>query len=168
MNPAWRTRTVVGICRKMLDERDFSTLPILADALEEAGCDDTEILIGCREVFRHEDDKERLVNLIYSVSTEEAVRRIEKFAEYLGPGGYPDGLDPLDYRTLVGTARKYAKGEDDAPFGRGSMNWSNETMDGEGQKTHQQFWKDFQLVTGIDPPKERGFDYPESFFDCAC
>jgi hypothetical protein len=45
---AWRTSTVVALARGMYRSRDFSTMPILADALEDAGCDDDEVLAHCR------------------------------------------------------------------------------------------------------------------------
>jgi hypothetical protein len=38
LDPSWRTSTVQAIARQVYEERDFPSLPILADALEEAGC----------------------------------------------------------------------------------------------------------------------------------
>jgi hypothetical protein len=32
----------------MYDRRDFSAMPILADALQDAGCEDADILDHCR------------------------------------------------------------------------------------------------------------------------
>jgi hypothetical protein len=52
-DPAWRTETVVGIARGIYDDRAFERLPILADALEEAGCDSAELLAHCREPGTH-------------------------------------------------------------------------------------------------------------------
>jgi hypothetical protein len=51
--PDWRTENTVGIAAKMYDERDFGAMPILADALEEAGCDNGDILAHCREPGVH-------------------------------------------------------------------------------------------------------------------
>lgn len=34
----WLTQTVLGIAQRIYDERDWASLPILADALEDAGC----------------------------------------------------------------------------------------------------------------------------------
>jgi len=48
LDPAWLTSTVVALARQMYESRDFETMPILADALEDAGCDDAEILNHCR------------------------------------------------------------------------------------------------------------------------
>jgi hypothetical protein len=39
-----RTPAVLGIARRAYDLRDWDALPVLADALEEAGCEDTEVL----------------------------------------------------------------------------------------------------------------------------
>ncbi|HET6575012.1 MAG TPA: hypothetical protein VFG68_15505 [Fimbriiglobus sp.] len=47
-DPSWRTSTAVGLARQMYESRDFSTMPILADALEEAGCDEPPVLAHCR------------------------------------------------------------------------------------------------------------------------
>ena len=47
-SPAWRTDTAIALARTMYDARDFSAMPVLADALQEAGCEDTSILGHCR------------------------------------------------------------------------------------------------------------------------
>ena len=39
--------------RRMYDARDFSDMPVLADALEEAGCNDADILGHCRSGGEH-------------------------------------------------------------------------------------------------------------------
>ncbi len=45
---------VLSIARRIYDERDFAGMPILADALEDAGCDNEEILKHCRIMSRLE------------------------------------------------------------------------------------------------------------------
>jgi hypothetical protein len=52
-DPAWRTTTAVGLAEQMYESRDFSAMPILADALEDAGCDDAEVLAHCRGDGQH-------------------------------------------------------------------------------------------------------------------
>jgi hypothetical protein len=47
-SPAWRTDTAVALARQMYDSRDFGAMPILADALQDAGCDSEEVLGHCR------------------------------------------------------------------------------------------------------------------------
>jgi hypothetical protein len=46
--PAWRTEAAVGIARGIFAERAFDRLPVLADALEDAGCADPDVLAHCR------------------------------------------------------------------------------------------------------------------------
>ena len=47
-SPEWRTDTAVLLARTMYDAREFSAMPILADALQDAGCDSDDILAHCR------------------------------------------------------------------------------------------------------------------------
>lgn len=44
----WNDRTVPKLAQTIYDDRRFDLLPILADALEEAGCGDADILAHCR------------------------------------------------------------------------------------------------------------------------
>jgi hypothetical protein len=46
---AWRTSTVVALAKQMYQSRDFSTMPILADALQDAGCESEVMLNHCRD-----------------------------------------------------------------------------------------------------------------------
>jgi hypothetical protein len=45
---AWRTDTVLSLARTMYDSRDFGAMPILADAIQDAECDNDIILDHCR------------------------------------------------------------------------------------------------------------------------
>jgi hypothetical protein len=47
-NPCWRTADVLGLARAIYEDRAFERLPILADALMDAGCADEQILSHCR------------------------------------------------------------------------------------------------------------------------
>jgi hypothetical protein len=49
----WQHGTPVALARAIWDERRFHDLPVLADALEEAGCTDAEILAHCRHGGMH-------------------------------------------------------------------------------------------------------------------
>lgn len=44
----WRSSTVVGLARGIHGDRAFDRLPILADALQDAGCDEQAVLNHCR------------------------------------------------------------------------------------------------------------------------
>ncbi len=47
-DPSWRSETAVALAKGIYDDRAFDRLPILADALEEAGCDAADVLNHCR------------------------------------------------------------------------------------------------------------------------
>lgn len=47
-DPSWRTDTALSLARQMYESRDFSAMPVLADALQDAGCDSDGILNHCR------------------------------------------------------------------------------------------------------------------------
>jgi len=53
LEPAWQTATVHGLAQAIYEERGFDRLPILADALEEAGCTNADILAHCRGSGSH-------------------------------------------------------------------------------------------------------------------
>ena len=50
---AWNDRTIPKIAQPIYDEGTFERLPILADALEDAGCNITDILNHCRQPGDH-------------------------------------------------------------------------------------------------------------------
>jgi hypothetical protein len=52
-HPAWRTSNVTALATSIYDERAFDRLPILADALEDVGCDNGDVLNHCREGSVH-------------------------------------------------------------------------------------------------------------------
>ncbi|WP_246523261.1 hypothetical protein [Gemmata palustris] len=45
----WRTSTAVALAAQMYEAREFGAMPILADALQDAGCDSADILDHCRD-----------------------------------------------------------------------------------------------------------------------
>ncbi len=44
----WYTEVVIGLALGIAEDKAFERMPILADALEEAGCDDCVLLDHCR------------------------------------------------------------------------------------------------------------------------
>jgi hypothetical protein len=49
----WKTEAVVGLARGVYDSRDFSAMPVLADALEDASCEHADIINHCRNAGPH-------------------------------------------------------------------------------------------------------------------
>jgi hypothetical protein len=52
-DPSWQTTNAVGLARSINESRDFAVMPVLADALEEAGCDSPDVLAHCRGETMH-------------------------------------------------------------------------------------------------------------------
>jgi hypothetical protein len=52
-DPRWRTEDALGLARGIYEDRAFDRLPLLADALMDAGCDTRDILEHCRSEGPH-------------------------------------------------------------------------------------------------------------------
>jgi hypothetical protein len=52
-DPRWRSADVVGVARGIYEERAFDRLPLLADALMDAGCADEQVIGHCRSEGPH-------------------------------------------------------------------------------------------------------------------
>jgi hypothetical protein len=50
---SWRDGTIPKLAQAVYDDRAFDRLPVLADALEDAGCDNPDILNHCRSDGPH-------------------------------------------------------------------------------------------------------------------
>ena len=48
LDPSWLTSTVVALARGIYEDRAFDRMTILADALQDAGCDSEDVLNHCR------------------------------------------------------------------------------------------------------------------------
>jgi len=49
----WQNGTIPKLAQAIYDDRAFDHLLVLADALEEAGCDNPDILTHCRQPGEH-------------------------------------------------------------------------------------------------------------------
>jgi hypothetical protein len=158
MNPHWRTTTVLALCQRMLDTRAFDALPILADALQDAGCTDTELLTRCQDPNLKPVLAERLTNLIYSDETAAAVRWLEQFARDIG---YEDEDPPTySYEAVVEIGREGATSG-------GMYFWTDSGADyfrGD-PANRREFFRNWSLVTGVEVPEE---DQENMTFACAC
>jgi hypothetical protein len=52
-DPAWRTTSVVQLAQRIYESREFFAMPVLADALQNAGCDNAAVLDHCRAPGQH-------------------------------------------------------------------------------------------------------------------
>jgi hypothetical protein len=80
LDPRCRTADVLGLARGITAERAFDRLPILADALQDAGCEDEQLLSHCRRAGADQVDS-WVVHLVLGAAGE------PRHAE---PGAAPD------------------------------------------------------------------------------
>jgi hypothetical protein len=53
LDPSWLTSTVVDLANAIYEEDAFDRLPVLAGALQEAGCNSEEMIAHCRSEGPH-------------------------------------------------------------------------------------------------------------------
>ncbi len=53
LDPAWQTTNVLALAEAVYNDRAFERMPILGDALEDAGCTSAEMLDHCRSGGEH-------------------------------------------------------------------------------------------------------------------
>jgi hypothetical protein len=72
---AWNDATVRRIAEGILADKAFGRLPVLADALIEAGCDNEELLEHCRSGNPHSGSACWAVDLLLGMACSRAARR---------------------------------------------------------------------------------------------
>lgn len=158
----WRTQSVVDLCGAMRQERDYSALPMLADALQEAGYEDEGTLTRMR-ANPGEIEAQRLVALVYSPESAAAVAKIERIAAALGDGAILELGDDynqireMNYGTLIEGANRWIDQEE------WTTQHGDETWRSDFPAYAAEFWKCFEIITGRKPE-----DDTPSFFACSC
>ena len=162
IDPKWRTQTVVDLCLAMRETQDFSAMPILADALQEADCGDETLLQFLRNPTGTYAIKAGVVGLVTSQDTEEAVLELHDF----GSNGY----DCPDYEILVNAASGHHK---ENKITGDEYGWIHSKNDGEylcfgGVDAHgdipDRFWDLVQKATGkVIHRNDRA-----KYFSCSC
>lgn len=158
MSPEWRTSVVVALCRRMLDAREFDVLPILADALEDAGCTDGELLARCRGSGLEPVQAERVVNLVYSDETAAAVRWLEQFVRNINYRDYKDEHDEVgtesdtDPHTYEYAIQVGYNGVDEGNMFFATDEGADFFRDSDDNR--REFFRNWSLVTGVPVPEE--------------
>jgi hypothetical protein len=174
----WRTTTVVGICKRIRETGDYSALPILADALQDADCDDAKVLKQLRSALKPTRAL-RLVCLIEGGKPAEAVKWMDEFVKEFSDGFYQDAQGEwvdvedeeqrnqpgvkyveefaLSYDDLMEAAETYLKEGEWCclPFDTPEVAYDASAA--------KQFWKHYETITGTKVGKRSEF-----FFHCAC
>lgn len=185
IKPEWRTPTVLQLCRAMRETDDYTAMPILADAMQDADCNDAALLARLREGPKDRLGNVTLVAVVMSDDAAAAVAWIDELTEKLGHNyGYdedavydpetddyvrPESAQPNDlmnYETIMGWAKDYLE-TGDRKTQYGAENW-RDTFPGYAER----FWECYRLITNEPADKVNdpyGYEKePGSFFSCSC
>lgn len=100
IKPEWRTATVLGLCRSMRETGEYSAMPILADALQDADCTSHELLKFLRNPSPDHYSNVSVVALVMLPEARDAIDWIEAFAEGIADP-YADDDEETDWRDCV-------------------------------------------------------------------
>lgn len=186
MKPEWRTPTVLALMAAADAAGDYSCLPALSDALEEAGCDDAELLGFLRAPGPLARWYRRVVEGTHRpLDVGAAFARLDGLAKaasvyedyHRGPDyvWYPETKDDgLDFEWLYGVC---------ARFHAGTERWDSvHTFHGRNipacftTEAVRQMWRDYETLTGTPPPDEQTWEpyldeiesNPQYPFSCSC
>lgn len=147
----WRTPTVLSMCQQMRETRDYNALPILADALEDAGYDNADMLGKLRMVSRRNakaNEAARLACLIEGGEYAEAAEWLDDLAAEMD----------VTYNALMEAADDWVlHGNYTTQYG---SQWWRDTLDSSRAPS---FWQRYEIVTGRKPESET-----DTFFSCSC
>ncbi len=169
IKPEWRTTTVTELCRSMREAQDYSALPILADALQDAGCpEDSDVLDRCRlGSVSYVDDSV----FVACVMCDEARSAVNDIASVLADVGSPHSYgwgdddervgDPLTVEEVVQTMHESLHSR----MGGYIQMGQNESYKGMDWNEDSAFWKAYRLLTGDNAQGTYG---PGCIFSCSC
>lgn len=161
----WNDGTVPNLAQTIFDGRRYDLLPILADALEEAGYPDAALPARFRTPLAPVTAV-RLLAPIVGGDLAESVKWLENLAAELGPADtYEYGEVEMTYEDLMGFAKKWVDSTanlEDRWGGtytteRGSEHWRSVMY-----RQNDKFWDHYENVTGETT------NHPEAFFSCGC
>lgn len=160
VKPEWRTADVVGLCMSMREAQDWSAMPILADALQDAGCpDDSDLLARLRRGYTTFAVSAGLVGCVMSAETEQAVENLALVWKMGGP----------NYTALVNAAAGYHdENSDPTDSNYYYTEQEDEYLHFNGTDAHGEIpanlWELIQLATGkVTPDAGR-----PKHFSCSC
>lgn len=160
IKPEWRTANVVALCMGMREAQDWGAMPILADALQDADCDNEELLTRLRATGNGYALSAGLVGCVMSAASAEAVGELVRFNRE---------HDCPDYERLVNAAT----GHHDENIDPDQPGYTYSEHDGEylrfgGDDAHGEIparlWDLVQAATGKRVPED---DRP-THFSCSC
>lgn len=155
--PEWQTAIVQALCQRMHETLDFSPMPILADALQDAGCTDEKLLLEFRKnASRLQAIKQtamRCPGEHYRARCFAASWLLGFAEEY----GLYDADELFDAAIATGPGRLLVFSGNHGDEAQGIMQHDKDTR--------EEFWRYVGVLTGEAVPKET---YETIIYACAC
>lgn len=143
IDPRWRTSTVIDMCRSLLESEEWHRLPILGDALMDAGCDSQELITACQST-KESAFAMRIAAIVLGGEHADAIKWLEQFADK-----YNFSWIEMIHAATVEGSYVVAMGHD--------LHGPSELDDGE----EDQFWQCIQTLTGKGRQEE-------NIWSCSC
>lgn len=144
IKPAWRTDTVVALCQSMRETYDFGALPILADALQDADCDDEKFLTRLRSPLPYAEAA-ALVACVMSEESAEAAAWLVNFADTQDCPRFEELFNGAIGRHDLNRVDNYNWSKIEWWDSEGYLHFNGSDAHGE---IPDEFWDKVQLVSG--------------------
>lgn len=152
VDPRWLSSTVIDLCRTMREEDNYKQrLPILSDALQDAGCDDEKLIAACQKE-KCKAYAQRIVALLLGGELAEAVKWLEEFGERWN----------FAYRDMIEEAQVREGGL--TAMGIDLHGADELTRKGSGENDANRYWECVELLTGKCLRKSE----EDFYWSCSC
>lgn len=181
IDPRWLSSTVCDLTDAIRELRDAARLPILADALMDAGCDDEQLIqflqsrnstwtqyldwfLGYwQSKYDRQAEADDILNWMSRWSgdgIDRAIAQITSMAEAIGGPAYYDDesliKEPMTFADLMNGAAEHVRTGEAMSMG------ANMDYEDFFWPKAEEFWSNYELLTGETVTQR------ESFFRCAC
>jgi hypothetical protein len=162
----WRTDTVTQLANSMRQADDYSALPILADALQDADYPSEENLLQFRDpALPKWKAQVMVIDLLELHRARASVKWLEEFAREISRDRYIDEDELVDHQDHVTYEKLMEIGDSFAAGGNDSGYLPYDTPDCVWEK-REEFWRHYETVTGKEVPGT--VDKDRRLFYCAC
>lgn len=177
IKPEWRTSTVIQLCQSMREAQDYGALPILADALQEADCDDQLLLDWLRSPTGEVYDSLLVALILMPEEVQSSLDYMKELAAEIGTPyshdyEYDDNGQFIDNGHSEGKAVSWEDLMEVAHSvnSKNNRGWDDYIHMGQNEQYKRcfwghtkEFWRHYQRLTG-----ERIRDDDATFFSCSC
>lgn len=166
----WMTETVVGLIRGIREDNAWDRTPVLADALEESGYDNVEVLAALRsydESLRGLWFERVISGEITTKDVKEAKEWLTNHAANFASYDYENEDEDGNLKRLPSPGFSWLMRVCDQYVETGEDTFLNFDTPDEAYSDREKMWKCYAILTGTKIPAEED-DYVPVPFRCGC